>query len=149
MEFDTWVAFVVASLVLTLTPGPSILLGMSHSIAYGFNKTIFTALGDITANFLQMVLVSLGLGLIIAASDVAFSFIKWFGIIFLIWMGVKAIFSKSSGIVKTSDLKETCSRRKLFFSGFLVAASNPKALVFLQLSSLSSLTLNYRIFSRC
>jgi threonine/homoserine/homoserine lactone efflux protein len=80
MTFETWLAFVAASMILTMTPGPSIILGVVHSLNYGVNNTVFTALGDISANFIQMVLVAVGLGIIIASSDLAFQLIKWFGV---------------------------------------------------------------------
>jgi threonine/homoserine/homoserine lactone efflux protein len=129
MNIETWFAFVAASLVLTMTPGPSILLGVVHSMKYGAKKTVITALGDITANFLQMVLVAIGLGVIIASSELAFSIIKWFGVVTLLYMGLKMIFSKPVTIENKSAQQQT-SNHKLFLSGFFVAAGNPKAIVF-------------------
>jgi threonine/homoserine/homoserine lactone efflux protein len=129
MTFETWFTFVLASLILTMTPGPSILLGVVHSLNFGIKKTIFTALGDISANFLQMILVSIGLGVIIASSEIAFQTIKWFGVITLLFMGIKMILSKSTKIIPSKS-DNNMSSKKMFLSGFLVAAGNPKALVF-------------------
>ena len=131
MNFETWLAFVAASMILTMTPGPSIILGIVHSMNYGAKKTLFTALGDISANFIQMVLVAIGLGVVIASSDLAFQLIKWFGVITLIYMGAKMVLSKPKAI-EFSGLSNTISRRKLFINGFLVAAGNHKAIIFLQ-----------------
>ena len=64
MTFEAWLIFFIASLFLTMTPGPSVFLAMVHSLKYGVNKTIFTALGDITANTIQMNFVAFGLGII-------------------------------------------------------------------------------------
>jgi len=129
MNIETWLAFVAASFVLTATPGPSIILGVVHSMNYGAKRTVITALGDISANFLQMVLVAIGLGVIIASSETAFLIIKWFGVITLIYMGLKMILSKPIVINKDNDLQKS-SNFKLFLSGFFVAAGNPKAIVF-------------------
>jgi len=129
MTFETWLTFVIASLILTMTPGPSILLGVVHSLSFGIKKTIFTALGDISANFLQMVLVTIGLGVIIASSEMAFQTIKWFGVITLLYMGVKMLLSKPIKITPSTK-DHHMSNKKMFLSGFLVAAGNPKALVF-------------------
>ena len=129
MTFETWLAFVAASMILTMTPGPSIILCVVHSLNYGAKNTVFTALGDISANFIQMVLVAVGLGIIIASSDLAFQLIKWFGVATLIYMGAKMVLSKPRGL-ELSQLSHSISRRKLFINGFLVAAGNPKALVF-------------------
>jgi homoserine/homoserine lactone efflux protein len=129
MNFETWLAFIAASLVLTMTPGPSILLAVVHSMNYGASKTLFTALGDISANFIQMVFVAIGLGVVIATSELAFQLIKWFGVVTLIYMGVKMVLNKPKS-VEFSDHKNDITRRKLFMNGFLVAAGNPKAIVF-------------------
>lgn len=129
MNIETWLGFVVASLVLTMTPGPSILLGVVHSMKYGSRKTVATALGDISANFLQMILVAIGLGVVIASSELAFSIIKWFGVVTLLYMGIKMLFSKPQKNQSVST-QEVIPTHKLFVSGFLVAAGNPKAIVF-------------------
>ena len=129
MTLETWFTFVIASLILTVTPGPSILLGMVHSVNYGLRKTLFTALGDISANFIQMVLVAVGLGVIIANSEMAFQIIKWFGVVTLIYLGIKMILSKPITEIESTETDQR-SNQTLFFSGFMVAAGNPKAIVF-------------------
>ncbi|WP_432452673.1 LysE family translocator [Agarivorans sp. QJM3NY_29] len=129
MSVDVWFAYVAASLVLTATPGPSVFLGIVHSINYGVRRTIFTALGDISANFIQMILVSIGLGVIIANSEAAFDVIKWLGAATLFYMGVKMLFASESKF-KRDDHLENVSNSKLYVSGFMVAAGNPKAIVF-------------------
>lgn len=131
MHIETWFAFFTASFILTMMPGPSILLGMVHSMRYGISKTFFTALGDISANFIQMVIVAVGLGVLISTSEQAFTLIKWFGITTLLYMGIKMIFfsrSKQPQLQKLTD--EAIPTYKLYWSGFLVAAGNPKAIVF-------------------
>ena len=129
MTLESWLAFVAASLILTMTPGPSILLGMVHSVNFGIKKTVFTALGDISANFLQMLLVAVGLGVIIASSEMAFQVIKWFGVATLQYMGIK-MFLQTPKTTISDQPDNNASPKKLFLSGFFVAAGNPKAIVF-------------------
>ncbi len=129
MNIETWLAFVAASLILTMTPGPSILLGVVHSLHYGVRKTAITALGDISANFLQMVIVSLGLGAIIASSEFAFYLIKWLGVLTLVYMGCKMFFARPTFAAQQIQ-QGHISSKQLFWSGFFVAAGNPKAIVF-------------------
>lgn len=129
MNFETWLTFVAASLLLTMTPGPSIILGMVHSLHFGIGKTFFTALGDISANMVQMLVVAAGLGVVLAQSALAFSVIKWTGVAVLLFMGWRAWCAPVS-IEAPSAARTRDSRRQLFLSGFLVAVSNPKALVF-------------------
>jgi threonine/homoserine/homoserine lactone efflux protein len=131
MTIETWLVFIAASLTLTMTPGPSILLGVLHSIKYGARKTIFTALGDISANFIQMIVVAIGLGVVVSSSEAAFNTIKWFGVVTLLYMGVKMFFDSiklESSAPNSSP--ESVAALKLYFSGFFVAAGNPKAIVF-------------------
>lgn len=129
MQLETFLAYIIACLVLTATPGPSIFLGVIHSINYGVKRTVFTALGDISANFIQMILVSIGLGVIITNSAVAFDVIKWIGAATLFYMGIKMLLSSSKKLQQGNKVK-TLSNRKLYTSGFMVAAGNPKAIVF-------------------
>lgn len=129
MALETWVAFVIASLILTITPGPSILLGVVHSLKYGVKPTIATALGDISANFMQMLIVAVGLGALIAASETAFQIIKWFGVIVLAYMGLKMLFAKTH-LSTDNHTEPTPSVFNRYASGFMVAAGNPKAIVF-------------------
>ncbi|RXJ68019.1 lysine transporter LysE [Halarcobacter ebronensis] len=130
MDIHVWFTYLLACIVLTMTPGPSILLGVVHSLSYGAKNTVFTALGDISANFIQMVLVAVGLGVVISTSEIAFQIIKWFGVITLLYMGIKMIKSKPKKIDKNGNISINISRKKLFIKGFLVAAGNPKAIVF-------------------
>lgn len=129
MTLETYLAFVAASLVLTMSPGPSILLGMVHALQYGSKKTVFTALGDISANLIQMLLVAIGLGILIANSVVAFQMLKWGGVVVLICLSIKMLRAAPAVQPDTSDTPSAAPLR-LFAAGFLVAFGNPKALVF-------------------
>lgn len=130
MSLEIWLAFIAASLILTMTPGPSILLGVVHSMKYGVRKVIFTALGDISANFIQMIIVSAGLGIIISNSELAFSIIKWLGVATLFYMGFKMLFDSPKQLQTLDTSHGSISAYKLYLSGFFVAAGNPKAIVF-------------------
>jgi len=137
MSFEIWLSFTFLVFLLVLTPGPSILIGMSHALRYGARPTLMTALGDVTANMIQMVIAAVGLGALLATSAEAFAVVKWCGVAFLLVIGLMSFFRKpketkdKSGIeTKKSTVYETASRRKLFREGFLVAAGNPKAIAF-------------------
>lgn len=131
MALHLWLTYVLACLALTMTPGPSILLGVVHSLSYGARRTLYTAFGDISANFIQMVLVGLGLGVVVAASDTAFHVIKWMGVATLLYLGLKTFFSRQAPhITDEAPGGPMPSRRRLYTQGFMVAAGNPKAIVF-------------------
>jgi threonine/homoserine/homoserine lactone efflux protein len=128
MSFDVWVTFVAAVFLLMSTPGPSHLLMLSNSAANGFGRALFTAGGDLTANFFQMLAAGLGLAALIAASATALSFIKWLGVAYLVYIGLRMI--RRAGTRLDLGAAPRVSRRALWLQGFLTSASNPKAVVF-------------------
>lgn len=128
MSFDVWVTFVAAVFLLMSTPGPSHLLMLSNSAANGFGRALFTAGGDLTANFFQMLAAGLGLAALIAASATALSVIKWPGVAYLVYIGLRMI--RRAGTRLDLGAAPRVSRRALWLQGFLTSASNPKAVVF-------------------
>ncbi len=122
-------------LILTASPGPSSLLCMTKGVQSGFKLSIFTALGSLTAITGILTLSFTGLGVIIASSEVVFNVIKWTGAAYLIFLGWKSLRSSQqdydqlpsqqsdSKVVKESIVSH-------YVSGFIVGASNPKAILF-------------------
>jgi len=130
MNPTLYFAFIMAVVILVLTPGPSVLLGVSHSLVYGWRRVLFTALGDVSANIIQMILAATGLGLILATSATAFSILKIVGIIYLVWLGIKTIRSKTrfqTDQVQTLPCKSNWWHMR---QGFTVAITSPKAIAF-------------------
>ncbi len=91
MTLEIWTIYVGTVLALMSTPGPSQLLMLSNSAAHGFTRSLSTAAGDLTANALQMLAAGFGLAAILTASANALTVIKWAGVIYLIWLGVRMI----------------------------------------------------------
>jgi len=128
MSLDIFIAFLSTVLVFMITPGPSHLLMLSNSIQCGFKKSLATAAGDLSANFLQMIVASLGLVSLIKNAQEFFVLVKWLGVAYLIYMGLKLFFSESPrDLVKTKPLRSSSS---LFWQGFMTSAVNPKAVIF-------------------
>ncbi len=127
MTLPIWITYVLAVLLLMSSPGPSQLLMMSNSMANGFRRAIFTAIGDLNANALQMLAAGLGLGALILASETTFAVVKWGGVAYLVWMGVQKI--RHAGAGALGESKPT-SARKLYMPGFVTSAANPKAVIF-------------------
>ena len=136
MGLDTWVYYFLAVLVLTASPGPSVLLCLTTSVTEGFNRSVFTALGSLTAIVGVMTLSFRGLGVVIASSEIFFNGIKWAGAAYLIYLGYKAITSKidtfdlAAAEATPGKIPEKTTKRSLYLRGFIVGASNPKAIVF-------------------
>ena len=129
MTIETWTIYVLTVLALMSTPGPSQLLMLSNSAANGFRRSLATAAGDLTANALQMLAAGLGLAAIIAASATALAVIKWAGVAYLVWLGIRMIRRASPGDAADAA-RPAATLGNLWLQGFLTSASNPKAVVF-------------------
>ena len=130
MTIDVWSAYVATVLVLMSTPGPSQLLMLSNSIENGFRRSVFTAWGDLTANFFQMLAAGLGLAVLIASSFYALTIIKWLGVAYLIWLGWQMIRRADADNALGEVEGIQTPLRSLWLQGFTTSAANPKAVVF-------------------
>ncbi|MEE9328088.1 MAG: LysE family translocator [Cocleimonas sp.] len=128
MTFEVWVIFIGTVLVLMSTPGPSQLLMLSNSIQNGFKRSLATAAGDLSANLLQMIVASIGLVSLIKNSHEFFIIIKWVGVAYLVYLGLKLIFSNNLNQIKMSSNRR--SIKSLYWQGFITSAVNPKAVIF-------------------
>jgi threonine/homoserine/homoserine lactone efflux protein len=126
MNIELWFVYFGTVLAFMCTPGPSHILMLSNSIGNGFNKSIATAVGDLSANFLQMIAASVGLAAILQSSQQYFIVIKWAGVAYLAYLGIKLIFSKGSNLEGSSAR----SIKALYWQGFITSAANPKAVIF-------------------
>ncbi len=125
MSIEVWLSFVAVVLALLSTPGISHILMLSNSLAYGFKNALNTAAGDLSANTLQMMAAGLGIAALIAKAPKAFTAIKWLGVCYLIYLGIKLIFSPPK-----LDAKTAASAKQLYMQGFVTSSTNPKAIVF-------------------
>lgn len=129
MSLQLWAAFVAASAVLLMIPGPTILTVISYSIAHGRRARLplvaAVALGDSTA----LVVSLLGLGALLAASAFWFSVVKWVGGLYLVYLGYKLLRAGLSSQEPTAP-QALSSQWRLFVNTYLVTALNPKGIVF-------------------
>lgn len=132
MTFNYFIAYFVILLIATITPGPSMLLALNHGVNHGFVKTLNSGLGNLVGNLLMALVSIAGLGAVLAASGLVFNMIKWMGILYLIFIGVKMVFepinTEKTNVCGT--LKSHKSNRKLFMDGFIIAIGNPKGILF-------------------
>lgn len=127
---EYWLLYIITVFIASIIPGPSMLLALAHGIKYGTKISISTALGNTVASMIQATVSLAGLGVILATSTTVFLIIKYIGAAYLIYVGFK-LFRTSFNIDDSPFNKEqTINHKKLFNEAFIVAASNPKALVF-------------------
>ena len=129
MPIETWTIYIAAVLAMMSTPGPSQLLMLSNSATHGFKRSLATVAGDLTANSLQMLAAGLGLAALLAMYGNALLIIKWLGVAYLIWLGVRMIV-RAGRVGETSTTAQQTSLRTLWLQGFITSSSNPKAIVF-------------------
>lgn len=128
MALHTWLIYVAAVFVLTVTPGPSVLMAVSTSVNRGFRQAVLASLGSTFAIVCIMELSALGLGAVLAASETLFTLLKWAGAAYLAYLGVSSLLSSQQTIQLSGQ--DQSPQPRSFVRGFFVGASNPKALVF-------------------
>lgn len=132
MTYDLWLVYVLAAIGLSLTPGPNGLLSLTHGVRFGLARTVFTVLGGV-CGFMVLVAASLaGLGALLAASETAFTAAKWIGAAYLVYLGIRLWRAPppAVSVPAAGGLAGEAGIFRLFTQGFLVAVSNPKALIF-------------------
>jgi homoserine/homoserine lactone efflux protein len=134
MELSTWLAFFLAAWAISISPGAGAVAAMSAGLNHGFVRGYFLTFGLIVGIWTQVLVVGVGLGALIATSSLAFSIIKWAGVAYLVWLGIKQWRAPATPLVASpaeAGAQLTVSRRTLFLRGWGVNAVNPKGTVFL------------------
>ena len=130
MDTSTWLIFLAVAFVAIASPGPAILLAISNSLTHGFKSVIISSLGNIAGLFILSSAAIFGLGAILKTSTSLFLIIKIIGAAYLIYLGIKQWRSKTDLFAGTSSNKKQRTRKRLFIEGFLIAVTNPKAVLF-------------------
>ena len=138
MALTTWTAYFFASILIALSPGSGAVLAMSHGLSYGVRRTQATILG-LQAGLLVILLVAgAGVGSLLVASELAFSIVKTLGASYLIYMGWMQWRSPqalagddAASSPATAKSAKRLSPRKLFLTGLLTNATNPKGILFM------------------
>lgn len=121
---ENLLALCIATAVLTAIPGPNVALIVANSLRYGLREGSVTVFGTTAGVALQLALVALGLAAVIEIAAGALAWIKWLGVIYLLYLGVRA------WRAPVTDLEKIEASRTVFWRAFMIAALNPKTLVF-------------------
>ena len=129
MSPGLYLAFVVATVIALVVPGPTILLVVSYALARGRNVTLALVSGVILGHLIAMSVTLAGLGIVLAASASVFTMMKWAGALYLAWMGIGMI--RKAGTA-TGELQAVAQRGSgtAFRDGFIVILLNPKSIGF-------------------
>jgi threonine/homoserine/homoserine lactone efflux protein len=130
MTLTTYLLYVAAVALLILTPGPTMLMCMTNALNYGPRKAMTSVAGSVSAVLCVMLLSAMGLGALLATSEAAFTVAKLLGAAYLIYLGIRTFRSEAAVFDATTAQAPATRRRSFFLRGFLVGASNPKAVLF-------------------
>ncbi|MEA3290880.1 MAG: homoserine/homoserine lactone efflux protein [Pseudomonadota bacterium] len=129
MTTEIWSAFLLAALIISLSPGSGAVNTMSNGIRYGVRRTLPSILGLQLGLAAQILLVGIGLGTLIATSNTAFSIIKWLGVAYLLWLGYRKWTHPPLALETAEERGGNAGRR--FWEAAFINLTNPKATVFL------------------
>ena len=131
MTLTTYGLYLAAVALLILTPGPTMLMSITNAASFGTGRAMVSTAGSVTAVLGVMLLSSLGLGAVLAASETAFTVLKVAGATYLIYLGVTTFRRADQAVFDSPGASVVHkSARALFTQGWMVGASNPKALLF-------------------
>lgn len=132
MQWELWLAFIGASIAISVSPGAGAIQSMSTGLTIGLPRGWWSVAGLQLGLMLQLALVAVGLGAAVAESAVAFTVIKWIGVAYLIYLAVRQWRTTTPDLAEQMGSGgEDDGRSALLVRGFLVNVTNPKGLVFL------------------
>ncbi|HYD62261.1 MAG TPA: LysE family translocator [Noviherbaspirillum sp.] len=129
--FPSWplmAAFVIASLVLALTPGPAVIYIITRTLAQGRRAGLASVIGVALGNLGNAVGAAIGLAALFAVSSLAFTVVKYAGAAYLVYLGIRALRTSADDTAQGSF--GSANRARIFRDGFLVALLNPKTAIF-------------------
>ena len=129
MTFEWWFAYLLTSIILSLSPGSGAINTMTTSINHGYRGAAASIAGLQAGLGIHIVLVGIGLGTLFSQSVIAFEVLKWAGAAYLIWLGIQQW--RAAGAIDLNTLAKTQSRAHLFKRAVFVNLTNPKSIVFL------------------
>jgi threonine/homoserine/homoserine lactone efflux protein len=132
MNLHTWWLFVAMAFVVSATPGPNMLLVMSHSARFGWRAAVATMCGCMSSLLAMMCISAAGMGALLQAFPTVFDALRLAGAAYLAYLGLMAWRSPVADAVDVGEPapRETAVPKHLYRQGMLVAASNPKAILF-------------------
>ena len=128
IDAQLYLAFVVGTSILLLTPGPNVALIVANSVAYGTRYGLLTMAGTSSAVVIHLALTVLGMTAVLGVLAHVFEWIRWLGVVYLVYLGVAQWRAAPADV--TQRKLEPRSARATYTRGFLVGLTNPKTLLF-------------------
>ncbi|HEX7028660.1 MAG TPA: LysE family translocator [Gammaproteobacteria bacterium] len=127
MALESWFLYIPLAFFISATPGPVMMFALSNGAIYGTGKALSGIAGTSSGNMLLMLLSASGLGALLQTSEKLLPAIQWLGAAYLIYLGYRIAYTPATRHVAVGGSSKAL---QIFSRGFLVAASNPKGIVF-------------------
>jgi homoserine/homoserine lactone efflux protein len=131
MSLHTWLAFLVAAWLISLSPGAGAVSCMAAGMRHGYRHALWNIVGLQIGIQLVLGIVAAGLGALLAASTLAFTIVKWIGALYLVYLGIRQWRAAPQTLQPAGADIGDGSARQLVLRGFLVNATNPKGILFM------------------
>lgn len=129
MNWHTFAAFLMTNLVLSVTPGPAVMLVTGHALANGWRRSQASVLGIMSGNTIYCLLSALGLGVLFTRAPMLVGIVKFAGAAYLVWIGARAMFSRGARLALASGLPNA-RPWPLYRQALVLQLSNPKSVLF-------------------
>ena len=129
MDSTVWITYVLACVILCVSPGPGAFSSISSGLSHGFRLGIWNAIGMQAASLIVVIVVSVGLGSLLLASEALFNVVKWLGVAYLVYLGIVTWRAPVRAFV-ADDGAAPGNARDVFMRGFFVNITNPKGIIF-------------------
>ncbi|KQZ62827.1 MULTISPECIES: LysE family translocator [unclassified Lysobacter] len=130
MSATSWLLFCSLALLTAFSPGPAVLLAVSNAASHGARRALLGSAGNALGVFLVAATAMLGLGALLKTSAWLFGALKLAGAAYLIWLGIRQWRARDDLFARAPAPAAVSSPRRLFLQGLLVAATNPKSILF-------------------
>ncbi|WP_029032827.1 LysE family translocator [Salinarimonas rosea] len=139
MDASLWAVFAAAYLAITLSPGPNVLIVLTHAARYGYRSIAVTMAGNLSCQLVIISAVGLGVGALLTKESAAFTWMKYAGAAYLVYLGCRGFYDlyvlhKRRDLDASTAVKPTPaipSARRRYLEALTVSASNPKTVIFL------------------
>ncbi len=128
IHVQLYLAFVLATTILMLIPGPNVALIVANSVAYGTRYGLLTVLGTSSAMLLQLALTAIGMTAMLAWLSQMFEWLRWLGVAYLLFLGIRQWLAEPVDLTRTKPQMK--SLKAIYGRGFLISLTNPKTLLF-------------------
>lgn len=130
LGIDNYLGFIIAGVILNLTPGADTMYILTRSISQGKRAGVYSVYGIGTGVLIHTILASFGLSIILAKSATAFLIVKYMGVAYLIYLGIRMILSKSNSFDNDKQKLEKLDLLKIYRQGVITNVLNPKVALF-------------------